>query len=155
MRRSPHPVDSESSSEGPLETDSDPTLYRYSEPSAPIRGRYTPAPTHRGIPSVTTDTATLGSSRTVLPSLNNFRPQSRQQSSQGSSGLTYATDNPVIPPPPPGFVPYPGQDPAHRQNPFPTPRAPFQQSPFHPAPEPPPPQTQHNRNRSSDESQWG
>jgi hypothetical protein len=135
-------TDSESSGED----DVDPTHHRYPEPPIPTRAGYTPAPAHLGMPSITT--------RTPTPSVR-LRPESRQQSSQGSSGLTYASDNPVIPPPPPGFIPYPGQDPVHRQNPFPTPRAPFQQSPLHPAPVPPPPQLQHHRNRSSDESQWG
>ncbi|KAF9651423.1 hypothetical protein BDM02DRAFT_745101 [Thelephora ganbajun] len=137
-RRSPDLVaDSASSEEEPLETDIDPNIYRYSEPAVPIRGSYTPAPTYPRIPSTATGTA-VGSSRTLTPS-NNIRPESRQQSSQGSSGLTYVSDDPVIPPPPPGFVPYPDQDPMHRQNPLPTPRVPFQQSPLHPAPAPPPP----------------
>jgi len=148
---SPDLTDSASSGEDPLELDVDPDHYRYSEPAVPIRGSYTPAPTHPGIPSVTTRT-TLGQTRTPTP-FGQLRPRSQQRSSQGSSGLTYATDNPVIPPPPPGFVPYPGQDPAHRQNPFPTPRVPFQQSPLHPVPVPPPPQMQHYRDRASSNGQ--
>ena len=151
-RSSPDLTDSASSGEDPLEPEVDPDRYRYSEPAVPIRGSYTPALTHPGIPSVTTRTA-LGQTRTPTP-FGNLRPRSRQRSSQGSSGLTYATDNPVIPSLPPGFVPYPGQDPAaHRQNPFPTPRVPFQQSPLHPAPVPPPPQMHHYRARASSNGQ--
>lgn len=152
MRRSPEPVGSASVGEDPLDADTDPNLYRYSEFTVPVRGSYTPAPTNPGIPSVTTGT-TVG---TALPPSNRLHPASRQRSSQDSSELTYVTDHPVIPSPPPGFVPYPNQDPAHRQNPFPTPRAPFQQSPFHPAPVPPPPQMQHHSDlRASHESQSG
>lgn len=151
-RRSPLPADSESLSEGSSETEDDPDFYRYSGATAPVRGGYTPAPTHPVIPSVTTGMA-VGSPRLVPPSPSNLRSESRQRSSQGSSGLTYVSDGPVIPPLPPGFVPYPDQTPEHRQNPFPTPRAPPQQSPLHPAPVPPPPQMYRHKGRASDESQ--
>ena len=153
-RSSPDLTDSSGSSdEDSLEPDVDPDRrYRYSEPAVPIRRSYTPAPTHPGIPSVTTRT-TLGQTRTPTP-FRHLRPGSRQRSSQGSSGLTYVTDNPVIPFLPPGFIPSPGQDPAaHRQNPFPTPRVPFRQSPLHPAPVPPPPQMHHYRDRASSNGQ--
>lgn len=142
MRRSPDPVHSASVEEDPLEADSDPNFYRSSESTFPVRGRYTPVPTHPVFPGVTTRT-NIG---TALHPSNNLRPVSRQHSSQGSSGLTYVTDGPVIPPPPPGFVPYPNQDPVHSQNP----RAPFQQSPLHFAPVPPPPQMQYQSDRGSD-----
>ena len=147
-RRSPDSVDSATPED---ETDDDPNHYRHSTP-VPVLGSYTPAPTHPGIPSVTTRT-TIGSRRTRTAS-NNLRPRSRQESSRESSGLTYTSDDPaVMPPPPPGFVPYPDQDSIHRQMPFPTPRVPFQQSPLHSTPVPPPPQMQLHRDRASNNSQ--
>ena len=144
-------ADSESSGEDTPEDDDDPIHQRYPEPPIPTRGRYTPAPTHLGMPSATTGVM-AGGSRTPTPSIR-LRPGSQQHSSRRSSGLTYITDNPVVPSLPPGFVPYPGQIPPHRQNSFPTPRVPFQQSPFHPAPVPPPPQMQHHSHRVSSDSQ--
>jgi len=143
-------VDSESSSEDTTEDDD--VDHRYSEPPVPIRGSYTPAPTHLGMLSLTTRT-TAGESRTQTPFNHHVRPGSQQRSSRGSSGLTYITDNPVLPSLPPGFVPYPGQIPANRQSSFPTPRAPFQHSPFHLAPAPPPPHIQHHTHRASSDSQ--
>lgn len=151
-RRSPDPVDSVSSGEELHGADIDPNRYRHSAPAVPARGSYPPLPTHPRIPSVTTGTTTAGPFRTPAPS-SRLRPESRRRSSQGSSGLTYMTDDPVIHPLPPGFVPYPGQDPVRRQKPFPTPHVPFQQSPLHPAPVPPPPQMQHHRYRAPNNTQ--
>lgn len=141
-RRSPDLVDSASVREDPLEADSDPISYRYSESAVPNQASYTPALTYPGISSVTTGI--------TIPPSNNLRPESRQRSSQGSSGLTYVTDDPVLPRPPPGFVPYPDQVPVHRQNPSLRSHVSFQQ---HSTPTPPPPQIQYRRDRSSDENQ--
>jgi hypothetical protein len=150
-RSSPDLTDSGSSGEDLPGPDVDPNRYRYSQPAVPVRGSYTPAPTHPRIPSVTTDT-TVGETRTPTPSAH-LRPRSRQRSSRGSSGLTYVTDTPVIPSLPPGFVPYPGQDSAHRQISSPMPPVPFQQSPPHHVPVPPPPWMQHQRDRTPSNSQ--
>ena len=144
-RRSP----SLDESDDDLDAQVDANRYRYSAPAVPVRASYTPAPTHPGIPSVTTG-STIGTSRRPTPS--DYLPPagSQQRSSQGSSQLTYISEDPVIPPPPPGFVPYPVQDPLHH---FPTPRVPFQQSPLHPTPAPPPPQMEFHRHRASSDSQ--
>ena len=134
-----------------LDAELDTNRHRYSASTVPVRRSYTPAPTHPGIPSVTTG-STIGTSRRPTPS-DYLRPGSQQQSSQGSSELTYISEDPVIPPPPPGFVPYPVQDPLYYQSNFPTPRVPFQQSPLHPTPVPPPPQMVFHRHRASNDSQ--
>jgi len=134
-----------------LDPEVDTNRYRYSAPAVPVRGSYTPAPTHPRIPSVTTGSTIGTSRRPTLP--ESLRPESQQQSSQESSQLTYISEDPVIPPPPPGFVPYPVQDPLHHQNYFPTPRVPFQQSPLHLTPVPPPPQMEFHRHRASNNSQ--
>ena len=138
-------ADSESSGEDTTEDDDDDsTHHRYPEPPIPIRGSYTPAPTTR---------TTVGEPLSQTPFNHQVRPGSQQRSSRGSSGLTYITDNPVVASLPPGFVPYPGQIPANRQSSFPTPRVPFQHSPFHLAPVPPPPHIQHHSHRASSDSQ--